>query len=164
MLNKISIPMLLCAAITLAVSISLGQSADLHALACSEHQQKTEAGPASTTSTETSPTQPATDTQPTDSQPSNQTAPSPEDQPKSTESTEALPDPILQGKTLMETRCSSCHPSPRANTHTMAEWPAVLKRMGRMASLKDEEIQLIQGYLESELKPQTRSDWESSDS
>jgi len=149
-----------CKALLLGL-LALGLSASLiysysPSLACSEHQTQQE-GKQPETAGHTSPngdqqTPPTTETAPAPSQPQDQ-APSQSDTSK--------PDALQQGKILLETRCSTCHPAPRPSTHTISEWPPVLKRMGAMASLKDTEIQLIQQYLEDALKEtQPQSEWD----
>lgn len=148
-----------CKAILLAL-LAMGLSATLiysytPSLACSEHQTQQEEKQPETTG-QTSPngdqqTPPATEATPPQSQPS--VTPS---QPDTSQS-----NAIQQGKMLLETRCSTCHPAPRPSTHTLSEWPPVLKRMGAMASLKDAEVQLIQQYLEDALKEtQPQNEWD----
>ncbi len=148
-----------CKALLLAL-LALGLSATLiysytPSLACSEHQtQPEEKQPETTgqaTQNDNQQTPPATEAAPSQGQPKDQPS-----QPDTSQSSA-----IQQGKILLETRCSTCHPAPRPNTHTIAEWPPVLKRMGAMASLKDAEVQLIQQYLEDALKEtQPQSEWD----
>ncbi|MCE3236001.1 MAG: hypothetical protein K0Q50_2181 [Vampirovibrio sp.] len=166
MFPKRFIPTLLLAATLLALGSIATHSGLMVAFACSDHASNKAGTEPSKVSAEA--TQPA---EPSEQTPENTPAPDhsqPAAQPQAIPPAESQATPleaspmslIQQGKLLMETRCSSCHPTPRANTHTLAEWPAVLQRMGRLAAMKDEEIQQIQLYLDDTLKPQSRADWD----
>lgn len=149
------VPAFLSTATVFTLASAMSFSGVLNAFACSDHHSNmdSESAPTSTA------TEPPADSG--ESKDDAQTA----TPPSNTKPSDAAPQteplsPVQQGKILMETRCSSCHPAPRANTHTLSEWPAVLQRMARLASMKDEEVQQIQLYLEDTLKPQSRSDWD----
>lgn len=77
--------------------------------------------------------------------------------PKKTKNDPALTDPLLQGKSILENRCSTCHVAPKPEEHAASEWPAILNRMGPRAFLRQSDMQQIQAYIDSRLKAKTSS-------
>lgn len=151
MFAKINLKALLLAVLALGLSATLIYSYN-PSLACSEHQGKQEEKQPEAPAQTSAPDHP--EAAPNSQQPAT-------DAPTITpEPTQPTPESLQQGKILLETRCSTCHPAPRPNTHTVSEWPPVLKRMGAMASLKEAEVQLIQQYIEDALKNTPQSDWD----
>lgn len=60
------------------------------------------------------------------------------------------------GATLLEQRCSVCHPSarPKSKQKTPEQWDATVTRMmGKGAKLSPEEKQLLVDYLSKTYKP-----------
>lgn len=152
MFAKINLKALLLAVLTLGLSATLIYSYN-PSLACPEHQSNQEEKQPEAPAQTSAPEQP--EAVPNSQQPATE---SPTVAPEPTQPT---PESLQQGKILLETRCSTCHPAPRPSTHTVSEWPPVLKRMGAMASLKEAEVQLIQQYIEDALKNTTpKSDWD----
>jgi len=60
------------------------------------------------------------------------------------------------GMTLLESRCSVCHPAarPKAAQKTPEQWEATVTRMmGKGAQLSDDEKKVLVDYLSSTYKP-----------
>lgn len=63
---------------------------------------------------------------------------------------------VDDGASLLEARCSVCHPSerPKSKQKTPEQWEATVSRMmGKGAKLNEEEKQILVDYLSKTYKP-----------
>lgn len=54
---------------------------------------------------------------------------------------------LTSGREAFVSRCKSCHELPKPSAHAAAEWPALMQRMGKLASLDAAAQQQVLDYV-----------------
>ena len=60
---------------------------------------------------------------------------------------------LEQGRTLFVSRCIECHTLPAVSKHTPEEWPHLIDRMAKRASLKPGQREAILAYVLTAREP-----------
>src|SRR5262245_49926261 len=60
---------------------------------------------------------------------------------------EASQDGLEKGRSTFVDKCRQCHALPKPTAKSAAEWPAQVEKMGKLASLTDEQKDLVLHYL-----------------
>lgn len=60
-----------------------------------------------------------------------------------------LSDKRIQGKTIFENSCGTCHDLPNPTAFTSVQWVGIMNAMAPKAKLTDEQHQLVYDYVVS---------------